>query len=79
MCAETDKFQMPGIIYIILYHNKMCYYIIYNVPVKPQKTCRWFPTLFLIYTFENSGCEQVGGLEDQDKYQSFYSQILYIC
>ena len=68
MCTETDKFQMLGIIYII-----------YDVPVKPHRIRRWFPTSFLIYTFENLGCEQVGSLEDQDKYQFFYSQILYIC
>ena len=45
----------------------MCYYIMYDIPVKLQKTRRWFPTSFLIYTFENLGCDQVGGLENQDK------------
>ena len=56
MCIRTGGFQMPGIIYIILYCKNVCNYITYDVHIKPHKTCGWSPTPFLIYTFENPGC-----------------------
>jgi hypothetical protein len=78
MCARTGGFWTPRIIYITLYRKNACYYITYSVPINPHKTHRRSPTLFSIYAFENSGCEQMEGPGDQHECLFIYSEFLYI-
>ena len=77
MCVRIAGFQMPGIIYIILYCKNVCNYITYDVHIKLHKTRGWSPTPFLIYTFETPGCGQMDGFEDWHKYSFIYPEFLY--
>jgi len=54
-------------------------YITYDVTIDPQKTRRSSYTPFSIYTFENSGSGQRGGLDDPHEYLLICSEFLYIC
>ena len=76
---EIGVFQMLRAIYIVPYRKAMRSYIIYDVPIKPHKTRRWFHTAFSRYTFGNSGLKQRGGKKYQHKYSLFLPEFSYTC
>ena len=59
---------MPGILFLVLDHGNMCYYIMYYVPMDLRKTHSRSPTLFSRCALVNSGPQQEGGFVDQRKY-----------
>ena len=76
---KIGEFQILGAVDVILYCKAVGNYIMYDVPFKLHKTCRWSPTSFLMYTFENSDSRQRGNKNNQHKYLVFCSKFLYTC
>ena len=55
VCQISDEFQVPGIIYLVLYSKNTYNYIRYSISITLHKTHRWSHGPFSKYGLDNSG------------------------